>query len=673
MLALWAGLCPYAPEARAATNTNHLVFAHYMVCFADYGASIAGYTQDIQDAQAAGIDGFALDVGAWSGPDTYYKSRVELIYEAAEQLGTNFKLFFCSELGSTNDIVNMVSTYAPRTNSFRYQGKVVLSSYGQAQLDWAGSVFAPLQQAGINIFFIPHFWPNPVQELPSYQDGVNILNTYSNILDGLFLFGAAGLPYQLAQCNSNYTTAVHQAGKIFMASYTPHYWGCNQYSLARRYFEFKGGAGTVLEWQSIIQNQPDWVDIVTWNDFNESTYVSPVDTAGTYEPSVYPPTRFTHKGFLELSKHYITWFKTGSEPPINQDALFYFYRTHSWWAHPWNPGEVTVAWCIGDLEDMIYLTTFLTSPAELHVTSGTNQTVSIVSNSVQSVDIPFSAGIQRFELWRSGSPLLKLSGPMITNNVEYWDCFPATGFGYAGQDTTAPGRLRIASATNPTGSTAAAGTSTTNAWWVMDDAVTNGQGIVTIPDRSGNGFSLNPYNSPSLNVSDPSANGHNTVGMNGSLLWNHTLTNGPQAEVIVVLYYYSGQPVNSFVLSDNESLATSTNKLYMETGGSDGFEACQLGSVGFAGSFGYVNRWEVLDFVIASGQTPQYYVQTVDNNASSSVAAAYFPGLVFGGNDNHYGYSNIKLAEALVLNTPFTPLQRYNWFCSLTNKYNIPP
>ncbi len=62
-----------------------------------------------------------MDVGEWSGPATYYKTNVLLLYQAAEQLGTSFKFFFSMDLGDTNDIVDMISTYATRTNTFRYQ------------------------------------------------------------------------------------------------------------------------------------------------------------------------------------------------------------------------------------------------------------------------------------------------------------------------------------------------------------------------------------------------------------------------------------------------------------------------------------------------------------------------------------------------------------------------
>jgi len=416
----------------------HCVFAHYMVCFATYGATIDAYKHEIQDAQAAGIDGFALNVGAWSGPETYYKSRVELIYDAAEQLGTNFKLFFSIELTNTNDIVDMLSTYGPRTNSLLSEGKVVLSTFGQNALDWQGSVFTPLRAKGIQLLFVPFFWPNPVTELPDYQGAVGILNTYSNILDGLFLFGAAGLPYQLAQCNSNYTKAVHAAGKIFMASYTPNYWGCLQTNAGRRYYESDGGEGTILQWNAIIANQPDWVEIVTWNDFIESTYSSPVSDPGVYSSGLQSPQRYCHAGYLELAKHYISWYKTGQEPAIPGDALFYYYRTHPMNAVASNTNDVPVTWQFGDIADVIYNTVFLTAPAQLVISSGGNLSTNTMASGIQSLRTPFAAGPQQFVISRNGVPVIAAQGPDILSQIQVYDFFPATGFAYGTQVKPSP-------------------------------------------------------------------------------------------------------------------------------------------------------------------------------------------------------------------------------------------
>ena len=428
-----------APLSGLAEKT-HYVFAHYMVCYATYGQSVAGYEQEIQQAQAAGIDGFVLDIGVWNDPVwTYYNTRVALIYQAAEQLGTGFKLSFFVEFSNPTNIINLVETYGNRTNTFRYNGDIVLSSWGMNEVptmgwvgvDWTNAVLGPLREAGYPVFFIPHFWPPNAHELPSYSDAETLLAQDGSFIQGLFLFGAAGLPYQLAECNSNYTVALHAAGKMFMASVTPNYWGDPQTSNGRRYFETDGGEGTILQWRSIIENQPDWVNLVTWSDFGESTYWSPVmdpEESQYGEGFLATPHRYCHAGYLELSKYYITWYKTGRQPQISNDSLYYFYRTHPKNAVALNTNDIPVTWFFGDVEDDIYNTVFLKAPAKLEVSSGGTLTTNSLPAGISNVRTPFNPGPQWFTLSRGGSNILTVQGPDILSQITNYDFFPASGY-----------------------------------------------------------------------------------------------------------------------------------------------------------------------------------------------------------------------------------------------------
>ena len=409
--------------ATSQAATPHYVFAHYMVCYSLYGQSVAGFKSEIQDAQAAGIDGFALDVGEWNGPDTYYKTNVELMYEAAEALNNGFKLFFSVDMPQTNDIVQMISTYAHRTNSFYYNGKLVVSSFCGNGLGWT-NVFQPLKSQGINVFFIPFFPPDTGSA--TNMASINALfSSYGSFLDGLFDFGC-GLPYDINNYNAAYSQACSNAGKVFMAGCSPNYWGCQQLTTGRTYFESDGGEGTMTQWNWIVQNQPDWVEIVTWNDLNESTYINPLAQPDHFAQT--PPTRYSHTGYLELTKRYITWYKTGQQPPITDDSFYYFYRTHSTNARASNTNDIPVRNHLGDLQDVIYTTAILTAPATLVVASGNNLATNSLPAGITSVRFPFAPGAQVFSLQRSGAPLMSVRGPDVLAQIQYYDYFPASGF-----------------------------------------------------------------------------------------------------------------------------------------------------------------------------------------------------------------------------------------------------
>ncbi|HEX3799012.1 MAG TPA: endo-1,3-alpha-glucanase family glycosylhydrolase [Verrucomicrobiae bacterium] len=435
----WAGLlCLLAKLPSASAADPHYVFAHYMVCFATYGATVAGYEQDIKDAQAAGVDGFVLDVPEWNGPDTYYNTRTEQIFQAAEALGTHFKLLFSVEMTNTADIVAMLGTYTARSNYFYFHNKAVVSTYGQNSVDWANGVFAPLSKQGINVFFVPYFEPEPISHAQDYSNATNLLTKYTNILDGLYYF-AAGTVSNMIGINDSYNQACKQYGKIFMAGYSPSYWGCNQ-PPTRGYIEDDGGEGTVSQWTNIIQTQPDWVEITTWNDWGESTYISPIADPSVYFPDVASPRRYSHGGFLELSRRYIAWYKTGQPPANNADALFYFYRTHSTNAVASSPTELPVTNFKGDVADIIYTTVILTAPATLQISSGPKMFTNSLPAGMTHVRVPFAPGAQKFSVTRNGTQVLSAQGPDILSAIQVYDYFPASGYTYG---LPAPSNLRI--------------------------------------------------------------------------------------------------------------------------------------------------------------------------------------------------------------------------------------
>jgi glucan endo-1,3-alpha-glucosidase len=435
------------PNLRAAETTNHFVFAHYLICYADYGDSVAGFERDIQDAQAAGVDGFALNCGEWNSPgaDWYYTNRVEMMYEAAEQLGTGFKLFFSVDESNTNDIVAMITSHANRTNSFRYQGKLVVSTSGQNSVDWQNSVFKPLTNAGISVFFVPYFLPENGAAY-SYASVSNLLATCS-CLDGLFYF-AAGTVATITNCNQACSQACQGAGKLFMAGYSPTYWGCAwPPSTGRPYFETQGGEGTIAEWMWIVTNQPAWVELTTWNDFNESTYSSPIINPAQFESELQTPFRYSHAGYLELSKYYITWYKTGRQPPIDLDSLYCFYRTHSTnaVASDTNDTPVILFSNNGEVQDVVYTTAFLTHPAQLVLASGNQLTTNSLPAGVSSLRTAFAPGIQLITLLRGGSQVLAIHGPDVLAQITNYDYFTASDYACGLTNTmTPPTNLRSA-------------------------------------------------------------------------------------------------------------------------------------------------------------------------------------------------------------------------------------
>ncbi len=426
-----------ASHSSQAQTPPRLVFAHYMVALPDYNNGVEGYKQDIRDAQAAGLDGFALNCGAWSA-DSNYQTRSAAMFEAAKELGTNFKLFFSADMTGLgpSDIISMIETYAGHPNYYLYQNRPFLSTFGgeggQANSTnpamatwWQTNVLTPLRNAGYNVYFIPFFY--------AYGDlGAVVQSDYNlwwnQVVDGLFDFGAGGVPDGIAWGSDIYGGTAHGGNKTYMAPVSPQYWGRLQG--ARGYFEYQGGKGAAMQWADIINvSHPEWVELTTWNDFYEATYFSPIYDAWSYWPYFTPAVPAylkPHGGLLALNSYYIRWYKTGVQPTPTTDQIYWAYRINPWQMvasnDPWGP----VTWfnppsgTTNYNYDQLYVTTILTQPATLNVTSGGVTTSYNVGAGLQDTAIPFQPGAQQFSIVRGGQTVIHAIGdPIETSNALY--------------------------------------------------------------------------------------------------------------------------------------------------------------------------------------------------------------------------------------------------------------
>jgi len=208
-----------------------------------------------------------------------------------------------------------------------------------------------------------------------------------------------------------------------MAVVTPHYRG---FGGNYRVFENRGFEGMALEWETAIREGASWVEIVTWNDWGESSYVAPFGTpnqtslwGGHWGPLL------SHVAYLDASRYYIDWYKAGTPPRIVQDSLYYFYRLHP----KTGPGLVKPddkAKKMGRpggadrLVDNVFVTSFLTAPAQLTIYSGSTEKRFDVKSGVEHVSMPFAPGKQRFVLTRGGKCITDKTGEHEISATDAW-------------------------------------------------------------------------------------------------------------------------------------------------------------------------------------------------------------------------------------------------------------
>lgn len=437
--------------ARASASSERKVFAHYMLCCGAFGSDVRAFRQDIELARSMGIDGFALNAGEWLRKDkdgrktipTRYKIAARAMFDAADRAG-GFSLFFSADMANdldAVDIADMIKSFGARPSYLKVDGRPVLSTYAADRAPGGPAFWRGLRQR-LGVFLVPSAFPATPNETPTAPQVSALVEAWKGSVDGLFYFGAAGLPFRDAQrsltaSSEHYAAALNRAGKIYMAPYTPYYWGEKQ--PGRRYFEFEGGRGTAAQWKSIIEvAKPRWVEVITWNDPGE-TYIQPVDghwsNVRFYDARVPFQNR---RGYAELLRYYIAWFKSGQEPRIERDALFWFYRTQPLAANaraPWKEdtkGHLRLfekPWRLSpNTSDQIYLTTALTAPAEIEVRSGDLVRRYHAPEGISHMAVPFAPGSQHFAVLRDGKAVAEGEGARIAAQVDYYNYWPASGY-----------------------------------------------------------------------------------------------------------------------------------------------------------------------------------------------------------------------------------------------------
>lgn len=391
------------------------VFAHYMLCCSSSGhlPTVEQYKDEIRRAQSFGIDGFALNAGGWQTSEPIYKVRAARIYEAARKLNSGFKLFMSADGRARVDIVDMVSSFASHPNQLRCGLQPVVSTFGGESE--GAALTQQVHAAGGMI--IPYYRPSPISILLNGDYANYMSNTYPDI-DGAFYFGAAASPDTIASNIISLSREMAAKGKILMAGITPYYRGNGKNF---RLFDTDGFEGMAKEWQAAIDGHSNWVEIVTWNDWAESTYVEPLEV--NRQPELwdrYGRKYLPHNGYLQASKYFIQWFKSGAKPKILRDELYYFYRLHS--KDIAVPIDITMPE-VGKpkgyegLSEKVFISTFLTAPAILNVDSGGVETSVTVDAGVHNIAVNSHKGHQRFRLIRGSSTIFDKVGEYeITDN-----------------------------------------------------------------------------------------------------------------------------------------------------------------------------------------------------------------------------------------------------------------
>ena len=325
----------------------------------------------------------------------------------------------------------MVKTYGHHPSQLRVDGRTVVSTFGgERGIAWKKDILAPLKAAGYDVFLVPFFYPRPrVTELPDEATVREHYRKWADLVDGMFFFGGAGTAPQLAASNAAYAKVLREAGKVSHVQLHSRCTGAASSPTAATY-ETCGGEGIETAMEVDHRAPARLGGDRHLERLQRELHLSgrrSITGAARSVPS-YLKSRSSHAGYLELSRYYIEWYKTGRQPPL-KDALFWFYRVHPKDAVAAEDRPVRAFH--GEVADVLYVTAMMTAPAELHVTSGGTTSVHPLAAGIQHLRIPFSCGAQHFAVYRGGKEMIAGDGEPIADRIERYDFFPTSGFAYA--------------------------------------------------------------------------------------------------------------------------------------------------------------------------------------------------------------------------------------------------
>ena len=380
-------------------------------------------------AQDAHIDAFAMNM-AYGDPTNQEALRVA--FSAADSVG--FKLFFSFDYAGNGDwpkadVIKLINQYRVHASYFSYRGKALVSTFegpGRAQ-DWS------IIKDSTGCFFIPSW--SSLGAKPAVETGV---------VDGLFSW--AGWPWGDEDMSTYIDASYIQylAGRPFMMPVSP--WFFTNLPGYKKNWMWRGDNLWHDRWQEVLYLQPEFVQIISWNDYGESHYIGPLydkamEAFNIGKAPFNYATHMPHDGWRATLPFWIDLYKNG-QAEVTQESLVTWYRlspaaacssggtsgnTASQLQIEFPPAQMA--------QDRIFFSAVLTRFTEVVVSIG-GVAQQVGWSSVPDDDVGVFHGSVTFNgrtgpvevyLMRDGSKYLSISGEAISgsckNGIQNWNAW----------------------------------------------------------------------------------------------------------------------------------------------------------------------------------------------------------------------------------------------------------
>lgn len=349
--------------------------------------------QEVRMAIARGITGFTVDVMS-AKEATNPTSHLHLLLSAAQTVDPRFKIVVMPDISAlkadSDAVTQIIEAVASSPAAYRLaDGRLVVTAFnaGANSVQWWTAVIAQLKSHRINIAFVPTFlgWSRQADSFAPISHGFSDWGTATEGVSD--------------RMKSDPASAHETYGKLFMMPVDPQQYRPKEST----YWEAGNSATFRKSWSSAIDGGADWVQLVTWSDFSESSEIEPYTDATL--------RRDIGTGFYDLNAYYAAWFLLGKQPAITHDVLYYFYRREP--ANAASPAQSSHTGIrVGTPEDDIELLAFLTAPGVIKITIGGQSYTQNADAGVTSFKAHTAPGFPAFSLSRNGSDVVSFQAPV---------------------------------------------------------------------------------------------------------------------------------------------------------------------------------------------------------------------------------------------------------------------
>ncbi|KAJ6029918.1 carbohydrate-binding module family 24 protein [Penicillium canescens] len=419
------------------------VFAHFMVSNTA-GYKVSDWEDHMTEAIHAHIDAFALNI---ANDESTTEASLGNAFLAAKNTG--FQLFFSFDYTGNGPwdkakVIELLNAYAGTSLTYwHHNGQPLCSTFegpGNAA-DWADI------KKETNCFFVPDWSSLGAKVAMEQADG---------IADGLFNWAA--WPYGPSDMDT-YTDASYQQfldGKPYMMPVSP--WFFTNMPGYDKNWMWRGDDLWYDRWQQVMYLAPEFVEIISWNDYGESHYIGPsYDSHNELADATYvafgdgygdSPFNYAqandHSGWRAFLPFLIDNYKQ-NVTTITEEGVSAWYRLNAAGACASDGGttgntvsQLQLEYQVKDIaQDKIFYSALLGSAAQVTVTIGGVDLGAVWTHvpsgnaGIYHGSVPFTghSGDVHITITRAGGTLVSLGGESIssgcsnTMGIENWNAW----------------------------------------------------------------------------------------------------------------------------------------------------------------------------------------------------------------------------------------------------------